>query len=83
MRIDLDIDDDLLQAIKECSRTSKKSLEQVVNETLKLGLSRLTNQPLPAVSLGEMPAHINLDKALGLAGELEDQALIAKTFNPT
>ncbi|MGV6852798.1 MAG: hypothetical protein ACWA5R_11565 [bacterium] len=82
MRIDLDIDDYLLQAIKECSRTSKKSLEQVVNETLELGLIRLANQPLPAVSLGETPAHINLDKALGLAGELEDQLLATKMLNP-
>jgi hypothetical protein len=83
MRTTLTIDDHLARALKERAHQSGKPFKQVVNETLRAGLSstgaRRTKpyRVKPAPLGGVMPG-INLDKALALADAIEDQGLATK-----
>ncbi|HEX7028710.1 MAG TPA: DUF2191 domain-containing protein [Gammaproteobacteria bacterium] len=84
MRTTLTLDDKLAAALKKRAFETGKSFKEVVNETLQAGLT--ANQALPKpkpykvkpVSMGGPQPGINLDKALQLAGELEDEELIRK-----
>lgn len=79
MRTTLTLDDRLAKALKQSARKSGKSLDAVVNETLKAGLARC--RPLPKrtryritpVSLGGVKPGIDLDKALALFDRIEGQ----------
>ena len=80
MRTTLTIDDPIILTLKRTAVESGKSFKQVVNETLRAGLERGTAEPsvpyhLTPTSLGQPRPGINLDKALDLAAELEDQAI--------
>ena len=83
MRTTLTLDDALADSLKKLANQSGKSFKQVVNETLLNGLAHPINTAprkfqQQTFALGQPAAGINLDKALILAGELEDQALIQK-----
>lgn len=82
MRTTLTIDDALLDSLKKRAIESGKPFKQIVNETLLAGLQTEATERKPyrlqPAALGTASPGINLDKALLLAGELEDQALIAK-----
>jgi hypothetical protein len=83
MRTTLSIDDSIARALKELAHRSDKSFEQVVNETLRAGLSasaapRSRRYRLKPTALGGVQPGINLDKALALADAIEDQELAAK-----
>ena len=83
MRTTLTIDDALAASLKKLANQSGKSFKQVVNETLLNGLAYPVEVPIQkfqqkTFALGLPAAGINLDKALLLADELEDQALIQK-----
>jgi hypothetical protein len=83
MRTTLTLDDQLAKDLKKVAHESGKPLKQVVNEALRAGL-RALDRPEPRhyrlrpVSLGQMRPGIDLDKALHLADELEDEALLRK-----
>ena len=82
MRTTLTIEDSVDRKLKELAFKTGKSYKQVVNETLKKGLS-LRDYPKQEYSLtprdmGEPAAGYNLDKALALAGDLEDQDITEK-----
>ena len=83
MRTTLTLDDSLAKALKELAHRSGRSFKEVVNETLRAGLSR-RNPPRPKpyrlepASLGGVLPGIDLDKALQLAGALEDVEITKK-----
>jgi hypothetical protein len=82
MRTTLTIDDRIAQALEELAHRSDQSFEQVVDETLRAGLSAKTARRgkryrvEPAALGGAMPG-IDLDKALALVDAIEDQELAA------
>lgn len=84
MRTTLTIDDRIAKALKDAAYRSGKSYKQIVNETLKAGLSanRITDGAKPyrlkPVSMGKVAAGYNLTKALELAEHLEDEELARK-----
>ena len=84
MRTTLTLDDDLAAALKELAFTRQESMKQVVNETIRAGL-RVNAAPPPAkpfrlqpASLGRVAPGIDLDRALQLSGDLEDEGLMGK-----
>lgn len=84
MRTTLTLDDALAESLKKIAHQSGKPFKQVVNETLLNGLA-YSKQPTirkryqqETFSLGQAAAGINLDKALLLADELENEALLQK-----
>jgi len=82
MRTTLTIDDGLLRQLRQRALDSGKPFKQVVNETLQAGLraSAATRKPYvcPTFSIGEPRWPVNLDKALALADELEDEEIMAR-----
>ena len=84
MRTTLTIDDRIAKALKDVAHRDGKSYKQVVNETLRAGLSanRVMDEAKPyrlkPVSMGEVAGGYNLIKALELAEHLEDEEIARK-----
>ena len=84
MRTTLTIDDKIAKALKDAAYRSGKSYKQVVNETLRAGLSsnRIMDNAKPyrlkPVSMGEVSGGYNITKALKLAEYLEDEEIARK-----
>jgi len=83
MRTTLTIDDQTFALLKEAAHNSGKPFKQVVNEALLLGLNKLEHPGVQAyrlqpVSMGGPRQGIELDKALALADDLENEAIAAK-----
>lgn len=83
MRTTLTIDDTIAQALRDLSHRSNKSFKQVVNETLRAGLSskavrRGKRYQVKPAALGGVHPGVDLDKALALADAIEDQELATK-----
>lgn len=83
MRTTLTIDDRIAEALKDLAHRSNRPFKEVVNETLRAGLTAKGARKAkpyvlrPAALGGPMPG-INLDKALALSDAIEDQELAAK-----
>lgn len=83
MRTTLNIDDDLLQKLRQEAERSRTPLNATVNRALRLGMERMapkTERPryqCPTYAMGFPPVS-NLDKALQLAAQLEDEEVIQK-----
>lgn len=80
MRTTLTIDDDLMQELKDAAHRKGLPLKQLVNRALRRGLRALDESGVakpyrcPSFSMGvPSPGTIDLDKALAIAGELEDE----------
>lgn len=83
MRTTLTLDDQLLRQLRARAASSGKPFRQVVHEVLRAGLADRApaDRPpyrCPSFSIGGLAAGVDLDKALRLAGELEDEALAEK-----
>jgi len=84
MRTTLTLDDGLAERLKKQALETGKPFKQVVNETLRAGLERSGAGPaarayrVEPASLGAPRPGIDLDKALSVAGELEDVEVAAK-----
>jgi hypothetical protein len=83
MRTTLTLDDQLARDLKRVAHESGKPFRQVVNEALRAGLRALDRpEPQPyrlrPVSMGQTRSGIDLDKALQLADELENESLLRK-----
>jgi hypothetical protein len=83
MRTTLTIDDAIAKALKDLAYRSNKPFKQVVNETLRAGLSAPAARKgrpykVKPAALGGVSPGINLDKALALADAIEDKELAAK-----
>jgi hypothetical protein len=81
MRTTITLDPDVAAKLKQTARESDVSFKEVVNSTLRRGFSEGEARPKPyrvrAQKLGVRPG-VNLDKALQLAGEMEDAETIRK-----
>lgn len=84
MRTTLTLDDELVAELKRRAHESGRSFKAVVNEAIRTGLEQAGEPPasrpysLPARRLGSTRPGIELDKALALAGGLEDAELARK-----
>lgn len=84
MRTTLTLDDGLVADLKRRAHESGRSFKAVVNEAIRTGLEQAgelpANRPysLPVMRLGSPRPGIELDKALTLAGALEDAELVRK-----
>jgi len=83
VRTTLTLDDQLAQELKEVAHKDGKPFKEVVNETIRRGLrAKRVPSPKPyrlaTVSLGEVRAGVNLDKALSLADAIEDEEIARK-----
>lgn len=84
MRTTLTIDDDLARRLKQHALDTGRSFKDVVNEALRTGLDRSAGAPaqrsyrVQPASLGRTAPGIDLDRATGLAGRLEDEEQLRK-----
>jgi hypothetical protein len=85
VRTTLTIDDDLLNELKEVAHREGLPLKQLVNRALRRGLRALdesvAGKPYrcPTFSMGvAAPGTVDLDKALSIAAELEDEETARK-----
>jgi len=81
MRTTLTLDDDVATRVKQIARERGISFKEALNSLLRAGLSKTDGSRKPfkvaARPLGVRPG-IDIDKALRLAGELEDAETIRK-----
>jgi hypothetical protein len=80
MRTTVTLDDDVAKALKLRSRESDLPFKQVLNDTLRAGLSggrRGKPYRMKPTTLG-LRAGVDLTKAVGIAAELEDAELVHK-----
>jgi hypothetical protein len=85
MRTTVTLDPDVQTLLKNAMRKADKSFKQVLNDGLRAGLS---TRPAPKATAWEPMTFdmgvplVDLTKANALAGELEDQELIARMQRP-
>jgi hypothetical protein len=81
VRTTVSLDDDLASKLKARARERDAPFKQVLNEAIRAGLAKGPPAPSPyrvkARPMGVRPG-VNLDKALQLAAEMEDQELLRK-----
>lgn len=82
MRTTVTLDPDVAAKLKETAREAGISFKEALNTSVRRGLERGAAKPRPyrlppGQPLGAKPG-VNLDKALQLAGELEDAEIIRK-----
>jgi hypothetical protein len=81
MRTTLTIEDSISRKLREIASRSGKTYKEVVNETLRQGLSAPSAKRryrLKASSLGKVHPEYDLVKSLQLADKLEDDEIIRK-----
>lgn len=81
MRTTLTLDDDVAAMLHQVAKERGISFKEAVNTALRAGLVAEIPRPrrftMPTSNMGVRPG-INLDKALQLAAELEDEEIIRK-----
>jgi hypothetical protein len=80
VRTTVTLDDDVVAALREESRRTGASFEQVLDEAVRRGLGAPpATQPyvVPVADLG-IRADVDIDTALALAAALEDDAILGK-----
>jgi hypothetical protein len=79
MRTTVTLDPDVQRLLKEAEQRSGRPFKQVLNDAVRAGLGRGGAKPptfkQPVFSLGR--AKVDLTKANALAGEIEDQDVVA------
>ena len=78
MRTTVTLEPDVEALIKRSMRERDLSFKQAVNEAIRAGLAPPDRKPFRTRTYPMGPLNVNLDKALQLAGELEDQEIIRK-----
>lgn len=84
MRTTLTVDDSIIAELKRRAHESGRSFKEVVNEALRAGLEQGGAAPqrrpyqVPTARLGPPRPGIDLDKAITVAGALEDAELARK-----
>lgn len=83
MRSTVRLDDDLMLDLKAQAQAEGISLARMLNRTLRIGLRAQRERPKVRKKFEQNtfrmgPPFVNLDKALALAGNLEDQEVIRK-----
>lgn len=80
MRTTVTLDEDVARQLEELRRQERISFKEAINSTLRLGLRPSREQKpyvMPTYRMGLRPG-INLDKALQLAADMEDEEIIRK-----
>jgi hypothetical protein len=82
MRTTVTLDPDVAAKLKEETRTRGISFKEALNSSIRRGLdpgerARSTPYKVRTAKMGARPG-VNLDKALRLAGELEDEEILRK-----
>ena len=81
MRTTVTLDSDVAAKLKEDARRRGVSFKEAINGNLRRGLASAETKPTPfrvnARPMGAKPG-INLDKALQIAGRLEDEEILRK-----
>ena len=83
-RITVTLDDRLAKRLRARVHRNRQSLREVVNQALNLGLDAMDKPPQPAryrlkaASMGGLRTGVNLDTALALANQLDDEAIVGK-----
>jgi len=80
MRTTVTLDPDVVAELRRVAHERGTSFKEVLNDAIRAGLSTSGSAKpyqTPSRSLGLRPG-INLDKALQLAGELEDSEIVRK-----
>lgn len=82
MRTTVDVDRDLLRSLRDAAHRERRSFKDVLNRALRRGIEAVGRSApgapryrCPAFALGQPAAHVNLDKALAVAGALEDEEI--------
>jgi len=84
MRTTLTLEDDLAAALKEIAFNRQETMKLVVNEAIRAGLRANSAPPaaksysLQPAALGRVAPGVDLDRALRLADDLEDEGLAGK-----
>jgi hypothetical protein len=84
MRTTITLDDELARELQERARKTRRSFKEVVNDAVRVGLRAIESPPMPArhmikpISMGQPHPGVDLKKALHLAGDLEDVAVLQK-----
>ena len=75
------LNDRLAKRLQARAHRNRQSFREVVNQALSLGLDAMDKPPQPAryrlkaASMGGLRTGVNLDTALALASQLEDEAI--------
>ncbi len=80
MRTTVTLDEDVARQLEQLRRDRGVSFKEAINSTLRQGLKgplKARRYKLKTYPMGLLPG-INLDKALQLAAELEDEEIIRK-----
>jgi hypothetical protein len=81
MRTTVTLDDDVAAAVQRLARERGLPFKQALNALLRVGLAsgNTTSKPyaVPSRAL-DLRAGVDLDKALRLVGELEDEEIVRK-----
>lgn len=82
MRTTVTLDPDVAAKLQELTRTKGISFKEALNSSVRRGLDRGERKPqpyrMPPGQLLEARPGVNLDKALQLAGEIEDAETVRK-----
>ncbi|UMB70952.1 antitoxin [Mycobacterium paraterrae] len=79
MRTTVTLDDDTLVVVKRLMREHNVSFKQALNDAIRRGAQRQPAQVVFETQTADLGVpSINLDRALQLAGELEDEELIRR-----
>lgn len=79
MRTTVTLDSDVEQLLRRRMRERGMTFKDAVNEAIRAGLVVAAPRPRFRTEVIDMgPARINLDRALTLSGELEDEELLRK-----
>ena len=77
------IDDDLMSELKALAHRENVSLTRILNRVIRQGLTTARSKPKSSKRYKEVPVsmgkpRVEIDKALTLAAELEDEEIIRK-----
>ena len=77
------IDDDLMTELKALAHRENISLTRILNRVIRQGLAASSKKPKSPKRFKEMPVamgkpRVDIDKALTLAADLEDEEIIRK-----
>jgi hypothetical protein len=81
MRTTVTLDPDVEAKLRTAMRERGVSFKVALNDAVRSGLGRDSSEPkryrMPSAPMGLQPG-VNLEKALRLAGELEDEEIVRK-----
>jgi hypothetical protein len=79
MRTTVSLDPDTRLLVERAMRERGLSFKQAINQAIRAGLGNRSSDPPSFTTPRELgPAHVDLTKALALAGELEDQEIVRR-----